>query len=286
MEVTMLHADQKSQDRVSVQAALNYIIETGEKPVTASNLPGQVRVTDNTGKYEACQVTIRNGRLSERVFSLDREGFELVRHETKMKDFYNDAELRAVYYPEIEALVKRMTGADRVLVFDHTLRAENDAVREEKFASRPVRSVHNDYTEWSGPQRVRDMLPQEEAEALLKHRFEVIQVWRPVRNPVASAPLAIADSQSIAARDLVGTERRYPDRVGEIYHLKYNPDHRWFYFPNMQTDEAIVFKCYDSMKDGRSRWSAHAAFDDPNSPPQAPARESIEMRTLAFFATS
>jgi hypothetical protein len=104
-----------------------------------------------------------------------------------------------------------------------------------------------------------------------------------VRNPVVSAPLAIADSQSIAAKDLVGTERRYPDRVGEIYHLAYNPDHRWFYFPNMQTDEAIVFKCYDSMQDGRARWSAHAAFDDPNSPANAPARESIEMRTLAFF---
>jgi hypothetical protein len=282
----MLHADQKSHDIVSVQAALNYTIETGEKPVTTSNLPGQVRVTDNTGKYEACEVTICNGRLSERVFSLDREGFALVQHESKMKDFYNDAELKAVYYPEIEALVKRMTGANRVLVFDHTLRAENDALREEKFASRPARSVHNDYTEWSGPQRVRDLLPQEEAETLLKHRFEVIQVWRPVRNPVASAPLAIADSQSIAAKDLVGHERRYPDRVGEIYHLKYNPDHRWFYFPNMQTDEAIVFKCYDSMKDGRSRWSAHAAFDDPNSPLNAPARESIEMRTLAFFAIS
>jgi hypothetical protein len=169
------------------------------------------------------------------------------------------------------------------LVFDHTLRAENEATREDKFASKPVRSVHNDYTEWSGPQRVRDLLSKDEAEALLKHRFEVIQVWRPVRHPVASAPLAIADSQSIAAKDLVGTERRYPDRIGEIYHLKYNPDHRWYYFPNMQTNEAIVFKCYDSLKDGRSRWSAHAAFDDPNSSPNAPARESIEMRTLAFF---
>jgi len=82
---------------------------------------------------------------------------------------------------------------------------------------------------------------------------------------------------------LIGTERRYPDRVGEIYHLSYNADHRWFYFPDMQTDEAIVFKCYDSLKDGRARWSAHAAFDDPNSPLNAPARESIEMRTLAFF---
>jgi hypothetical protein len=146
-----------------------------------------------------------------------------------------------------------------------------------------VRSVHNDYTEWSGPQRVRDLLPKEEAEALIKKRFSVIQVWRPVRNPVVSAPLAIADSQSIDAKDLVGTERRYPDRVGEIYHLSYNAGHRWFYFPNMQTDEAIVFKCYDSLKDGRARWSAHAAFDDPNSPSNAPARESIEMRTLAFF---
>jgi hypothetical protein len=200
-----------------------------------------------------------------------------------MKDFYNDEELKRVYYPEIEQLVKETTGAARVLVFDHTLRAENDAVREEKFASRPVRSVHNDYTEWSGPQRVRDLLPREEAEALIQKRFSVIQVWRPVRNPVVSAPLAIADSQSIAVQDLIGTERRYPDRVGEIYHLTYNADHRWFYFPNMQTDEAIVFKCYDALKDGRARWSAHAAFDDPTSSPNAPARESIEMRTLAFF---
>jgi len=278
----MLQTSEPNSQIDSVQSTLNYIIPGGEKPVTQSNLPGEVRVTSNTGNYQAHPVTIRNGRLVS-GFSLDREGFLLVKHETKMKDFYNDDEVKRVYYPEIEQLVKRCTGAARVLVFDHTLRAENDAVREEKFASRPVRSVHNDYTEWSGPQRVRDLLPKEEAEALIAKRFSVIQVWRPVRNPVVSAPLAIADSTSIEPKDLVGTERRYPDRVGEIYHLKYNPGHRWFYFPNMQTDEAIVFKCYDSMKDGRSRWSAHAAFDDPTSPPNAPARESIEMRTLAFF---
>jgi hypothetical protein len=108
-------------------------------------------------------------------------------------------------------------------------------------------------------------------------------MWRPIRHPVKSAPLAIADSQSIAAKDLIGIERRYPDRVGEIYHLSYNPNHRWYYFPDMQPEEAIVFKCYDSMRDGRSRWAPHAAFDDPNTPASAPARESIEMRTLAFF---
>jgi hypothetical protein len=278
----MLQAAEQNQKIVSVQSTLQYIVQTDDKPVTMSNSPGAVRVTRNTGKYQSHSVTIRNGRLIG-DFSLDKEGFMLVEHETKMNDFYNDEEVKRVYYPEIEQLVKQVTGAARVLVFDHTLRAENEATREEKFASRPVRSVHNDYTEWSGPQRVRDLLPKEAAEALLKCRFCVIQVWRPVRNPVVSAPLAIADSQSIATKDLVGTERRYPDRVGEIYHLAYNPAHRWYYFPNMQTHEAIVFKCYDSMTDGRARWSAHAAFDDPNSPPNAPARESIEMRTLAFF---
>jgi len=272
----------QTSETTAVQSTLNYIIPDGEKPVTMSNLPGEVRVTSNTGKYQAHRVTIRNGRLAT-GFSLEKQGFIFVKHETKVKDFYDDAEVKRVYYPEIERLVRQATGAARVLVFDHTLRAESDAVREAKFASRPVRSVHNDYTEWSGPQRVRDLLPREEAEALIRKRFSVIQVWRPVRNPVISAPLAIADSSSITEQDLIGTERRYPDRVGEIYHLAYNPEHRWFYFPNMQTDEAIVFKCYDSMKDGRARWSAHAAFDDPNSPPGAPARESIEMRTLAFF---
>jgi len=280
----MLQTGDRDSQRDSVQSTLNYIIPGDEKPMTMSNLPGEIRVTNNTGKYQAHPVTIRNGRLVG-GFSLDKQGFVFVKHETKVKDFYNDDEVKRVYYPEIELLVKQSIGAARVLVFDHTLRAENDAVREEKFASRPVRSVHNDYTEWSGPQRVRDLLPKAEAEALIQKRFSVIQVWRPVRNPVISAPLAIADSQSIAAKDLIGTERRYPDRVGEIYHLSYNAGHRWFYFPNMQTDEAIVFKCYDSMKDGRARWSAHAAFDDPNSPANAPARESIEMRTLAFFGS-
>ena len=269
----------------SVQATINYISDSGEKPVTFSNAPGAPRVTGNTGKYEQRAVTIHNGRLSNNSFSLEKEGFVLVNRDTRVADFYDDAEVRSVYYPEIESLVKDLTGAARVLIFDHTLRAENEATRQEKFASGPVRRPHNDYTEWSGPQRVRDLLPAVEAEELLRHRFAVVQVWRPIRNPVATAPLAIADAQSIGIKELVPTERRYPDRVGEIYHLAYSPDHRWYYFPDMRPDEALVFKCYDSMKDGRSRWSAHSAFDDPNSPANAPARESIEVRTLVFFAS-
>jgi hypothetical protein len=199
-----------------------------------------------------------------------------------VNDFYDEAEVRSVYYAETEQLVKQYSGARRVLVFDHTLRSADSSMREAKQISGPVRNAHNDYTEWSGPQRVRDLLP-DQAEELLKGRFAVIQTWRPIRNPVEREALAIADARTIGTKELVPSSRIYPDRVGEVYHCTFTSEHRWYYFPKMQRNEAIVFKCFDSMKDGRARWTAHCAFDDPASRPDAPPRESIEMRTLAFF---
>lgn len=267
----------------SVEASLTYLVDTGEKPATYSAQTGTTP-TQVSGQYEERTVAIHDGRPIRDSFSLDQEGFVFVDHETKVSDFYDEGELRSVYYPEIEELVKDLTGATRVLIFDHTVRAEDHTTRKEKKVREPVRRVHNDYTEWSGPQRVRDLLPPKEAETLLQHRFAVIQVWRSIGKPVQTAPLAIADAQSLASKNLIAAERRYPDRVGETYHITYNPDHRWFYFPEMRRNEALVFKCYDSERDGRARFSAHAAFDDPNSPSDAPPRESIEVRTLAFFS--
>ena len=143
--------------------------------------------------------------------------------------------------------------------------------------------VHNDYTAKSGPQRVRDLLG-DEADELLKKRFAVINVWRPIRGPVVDAPLAVTDASSVADGDLVASDLIYPDRTGEIYYVKYNPDHKWFYVPAMRTDEVLLIKCYDSMKDGRARFSLHSAFDDPTSPAKAKPRQSIEVRTIAYFA--
>ena len=264
-----------------VEASLNYLVDTGEKPVSRSNAPGTTPV-QHTGKYEDRPATIHDGRLIRDRLSLELEGFIFINHETKVSDFYDEEQVRTVYYPEMERLINDVSGASRVLIFDHTLRAEDDATRAAKQVREPVRRVHNDYTEWSGPQRVRDLLPAE-AETLLQRRFAVIQTWRPIRKPVESAPVAIADARSLPMKDLIATERKYLDRVGEIYHITYNPGHQWFYFPHMQRNEAIVFKTYDSAKDGRARWTAHASFDDPTSPPDAPPRESIEIRALAFF---
>ncbi|MGZ8209768.1 MAG: CmcJ/NvfI family oxidoreductase, partial [Burkholderiales bacterium] len=167
-------------------------------------------------------------------------------------------------------------------LFDHTLRSGDENEREEKLIREPVLSAHNDYTEWSGPQRVRDILA-DEADALLGKRFAIIQVWRAINQPIESNPLAVADAASVDESDLMIAERRYPGRVGQTYRLKFNPKHRWFYFPRMRRDEALVFKVYDSLKDGRARFTPHTSFDDPTTPPGAPPRQSIEARAFAFY---
>ena len=278
----MSRAEKLETSLPSIEAMLNYLVDTGERPESYGGVSQTVADQKRKGQYEEHKMTVTNGRLLIGQFSLEREGFLFVNHETKVKNFYDEGEVRSVYYKETEELVKQTSGAKRVLVFDHTLRSADQATREEKQISGPVRNAHNDYTEWSGPQRVRDLLP-DEAEELLKRRFAVVQTWRPINKPVQREHLAIADARSMGTKELIPSARIYPDRRGEVYHSTFNPAHRWYYFPNMQRNEAIVFKTFDSARDGRARWTAHCAFDDPTSPPDASPRESIEMRTLAFL---
>ena len=265
----------------SVQATLNYVADNGEKLFTYTGGPGSLDVRTG-GSPDPRQVTMHNGRPHVREFELERHGFRFVRHDTKVADFFDEGEIKRVYYPEMEALVKAESGASRVVVFDHTLRTADDDLRESKKIREVVRRVHNDYTEWSGPQRVRDLLP-DEADDLLKRRFAIVQVWRPIRHPVETHPLAIADARSLKPENMIISERRYPNRIGQTYAITHSPEHQWYWFPRMRRDEALVFKVFDSLKDGRARWTAHTAFDDPTTPPNARPRESIEIRTLAFF---
>jgi len=266
----------------TIEATLSYFADTEAMPVTLVGAPGASDVRTGGGKSDPRQIVLRNGRPYARHFALEREGFRFVHHDTKVTDFFDEEEVHRVYYPEVEALVKAESGASRVVVFDHTLRTADDQLREVAKIREVVRRVHNDYTEWSAPQRVRSLLPQE-ADALIARRFAIVQVWRPIRHPVESWPLAIADAQSLSPSDMVVTERRYPDRIGQTSAITYNPAHRWYWFPRMRPDEALVFKVYDSQKDGRARFTAHTAFGDPMTPPHARPRESIEIRTLAFF---
>jgi hypothetical protein len=264
-----------------IEATLNYIVDDGSKVFTIVASPGGSD-TRSGGTPDPRRITIHNGRPHANDFILERHGFRFLRHDTKVDEFYDDDQIPRIYYPEMEALIKAESGARRVVVFDHTLRTADDELRVSKGIREVVRRVHNDYTEWSAPQRVRDILP-DEAEELLQRRFAIIQVWRPIRHPVETYPLAMADAQTLSPQDMVVSERRAPGRIGQTYAIKYNPTHKWYWFPRMRREEALVFKVFDSLKDGRARWTAHTAFADPTSPPQARPRESIEIRTLAFF---
>ena len=262
-----------------IEASVKFLVDTGEKPVTIAT-EGK---TERTGSYAEHTVAVHDGRPGADGFDLEREGFVLRRHDTRVSNFHDPEEVRTVYCPELEHLVKEVSGASKVHVFDLTLRADDAATRAEKDVREPVRLAHNDHTEFSGPDRLRFELPAAEAEALVQGRFAIINVWRSIRGPVETAPLALCDARTIAPGDLVAAERRTSERTGEIYHLAFNAAQRWFYFPKMQEDEALLIKCYDSLKDGRARYTAHAAFDDPTSPPNAAPRNSIEARTFAFF---
>ncbi len=274
------------QDRANegvkvVNARLNYLAEATPKPVNYAYDP-PAGVPRRSGKYVAQSVDIHNGRELLSKFSLDTNGFVLTQHETAVGDFYDPDEVKSVYYPEVERLIKRVTGAERVVIFDHIVRNPVLAERGEKGARPPAKIVHNDYSFKSAPRRVRDHLP-EEADRLLKNRFAEINVWRAIRGPIESSPLALCDARSLGTEDIVLTDLVYRERVGETFGFLYNPKHRWFYFPRMERNEAILLKCYDSKDDGRARFTAHTSFEDPNSPPNAAPRESIEVRALVFW---
>ena len=262
-----------------VRAELRYIVNTGVKPRTHISPQNSGRPSRREDTIDLREMEIHNGWVLAGECSLDREGFELHRKPSQVRDFYDNGEVERVHYPEIEELIRDATGAWRVSIFDHTRRSAGDkrtGVRD------PVRSVHNDYTPKSGPQRVPDLFP-DEAEELLRHRFAVINAWHSIRDRVESHPLAICDARSIAPKDLVATDLVYEDRVGEVFNLAHNPNHRWYFFPHLEEDETILLKCFDSATDGRARFTAHTAFEDPDSPAGATARESIELRALVFF---
>jgi hypothetical protein len=265
-----------------VDAELHYLSPMAERPHNYTYEPPAGVPRSNT-VHEAHTMPIHDMRSIASEIFLDREGFALLRHESAVRDFWDDDEVRKVYYPEAEIAIAQTTGAARVFIFDHTQRRRvvDADDRAPGTPRQPATRVHVDHTAKSGPQRVRDLLG-EEAEELLRGRVQVINLWRPIRGLLLDAPLAVCDAGSVAPGDLVPSDLVYPNRTGETYAVTYNPSHRWFYVPAMRTDEALFIKCFDSLTDGRARFAPHTAFLDPTAPADVLLRESIEIRSLVF----
>jgi hypothetical protein len=265
----------------AVEASLNFAERTVEKAYAYVGEPPPGVPRSNTVNHPH-RVRIRNARLAGEL-SLDVQGFAVVRHKTAVRDFWDEAQTLALGHPETAQLVKEVTGAARVVVFDHTLRRQMDGVadRTPGVARQPVGRAHVDQTVDSGPQRVRDLMG-DQAEDLLTRRVAIINVWRPIAYTARDRPLAVADARSIASSDLIASDLIFPHRTGEIYGLAYDPAQHWFYVPDLQPDEAMLIKCWDSSAKV-ARFTPHSGFEDPTTPPGTPPRQSIEFRTMAFF---
>lgn len=235
---------------------------------------------------EPVEIQVHDAWPHKDDFTLDKNGFSVHDFAAKHNVWDDDEAVRSQFYPEVKNFLKQQTGAQRVLVFDHTIRTEKNArkaLTDEKNTSQrsPVMLVHCDYTAESGPVRVTQLLG-DEAEDLLSRRVAFINVWKPL-NVVEERPLAMCDVQSCTDEDFFKLFLRYRDRVGENYVLKHSPSHKWWYFPRMEPNQAILLKTFDSATDGRARFVGHTAFVDPTSPPDAPLRESVEVRTICFY---
>lgn len=232
------------------------------------------------------EMAVTDGWHRAKSFSIDKEGFSLHDLKTSHSNWEDEEAVKENFYPEVVEMLKQAIGAKRILVFDHTIRTNANAgkkLTDETTTSQrtPVMLVHCDYTAESGPIRVRQLL-KEEADELLSRRVAFINVWKPI-NVVEERPLAMCDVTSTTPEDFFKLHLRYRDRNGENYVMRHSPKHKWWYFPKITPEQVILLKTYDSETDGRARFVGHTAFEDPTSPPNAPTRESIEIRSIAFF---
>lgn len=258
--------------------------------------------------------SVNNLRGRESEFSTDNSGFAVYKEPSKEKTFRDEAAVRSGYYQEVgDLLKKRIPGIKKVVIFDHTIRRRTpDAARA------PVQQVHVDQTPAAAEARVRRHLPADEAEELLKGRFQIINVWRPIENPATDFPLAVIDWRTTKPDDFVPVDLLYPKRDfatdnddrgkevradeskwhsaegyevrGETMSVAPSEAHKFYYQKDMTPDEVLLLKCYDSWgegqpqgRDGIAVRTPHTAFVDPQTPEGTPGRQSIEVRCLVFY---
>ena len=223
-------------------------------------------------------VQIHDARASADRLSFEHNGFSLIRSPNTI-DLTNDAAVEQHYFPQAARIIRELTGASDVIVFLPMVRSED---RDE--GVEPANNAHVDFDQESLHNWIR-MLRPADADRLIGKRFLNINLWRPIR-PVERMPLAVCDASSVSRDDLVrtliGAKPGEPAGPFAGFNLAYNPDQRWYYFPDMQPDEVLAFRLFDSDM-GRPHLTAHTAFDDPTSRPGARARLSHEVRTIAFL---
>jgi len=269
----------------SVEGALSFIVPQDTKPVFHSTAltGGEAKIFF---ELEDVSVLVADMRPIAENLSVDTQGFELLHHETQVDDLYDDAAVDSTYHAEVEDILRERFDATHVAIFDVTRRSDDTGgARNPDGLRGPATRVHVDYTVASGPQRAKDVLGEAEYERLIEAGARILQVnvWRPISGPVKRSPLALADASSIATEELVATDQVFADRVGEIYQVAHGAGQRWYYASEIDRDEILLIKGWDSIDDGRAHFTPHGAFELQETGPDAPPRESIEVRTFVII---
>lgn len=272
---------------MTLQAKVEFLATRSERPVYYASSAGRNAAHQIDQPMNIVAVDVEDARLrtdgdAQGEFGLHPSGFELHNFPSRVQNFLDQSEIDSVYAAEIENFLEATTGCYRVHIFDYTVRASDPELREFKQVREPAYLVHNDYTSNSGFVCLRESLG-DEADKLAAGRFQIINVWRPLVDPVEDFPLALCDTRSLTAADLVDTERRAPNHTGEIQLALHTDEQRWFYFSHMRPDEVLLFKTFDSIDGGVNPCSIHSAIRLPNAPANAKPRESIEARALVFY---
>jgi hypothetical protein len=266
-----------------LQASLRYLIPTGQKPIYLASEGGSDAQLSISAEFAERSVLMHDARQFQPPAELDREGFALHSQVSAVEDFYHLDAVREAYEAELRTLLLACTGASDLLIFDHTLRSDSPDIRGQRSLREVASVIHNDYSDASAVQRLRDLLPADTAALRLQQRFAIVNVWRSIAGPVLTSPLACCDARTIAPDDLVASERRARERTDELELVCWNPAHRWCYFPAMRRDEVLLIKTFDSSTAGPARRCVHTAFSNPEAPADARPRESIESRALIFY---
>ena len=242
-------------------------------------------------RRERHDVQVYDCRSIAHLLDMDVAGFSFQRAPTQFDDFFNEEAVREHYYPEVVAVLRDSLKAKAVFVFDHNVRSQPRSDRKQPGVRAPVDGAHNDYTLASGPRRIEEILTENGAAHLIGKRAALVNLWRPLRGPVQDHPMAVCDARTTRLDDFIPTRIEHylednletPHLTGEVYSFRHSAAHRWFFASDMQPEEVLLLKCFDTADDGTAKFTGHTGFKNPMCPPDFLPRESIEARTVVVY---
>ncbi|TAQ87153.1 hypothetical protein B7494_g4531 [Chlorociboria aeruginascens] len=259
------------------------LYETVKPYVVLSTQLDSGNITTKNVVFESREnIEITDIRGKDEQYTLDTAGFQIMQHKTDVERFETMEDL-IKYQEETAACLKEFFNAEYVLPWQVKKRKNKPLtgivqqnLRDWTAVDGPAKGAHNDVTIHSGPIMLKTHLPEEIKKRYLKpgYRFRIVNTWRSLIPVLEDNPLAFCDFRSVHREDLIACDRVIPTRAGEVYYLKYKPEHHWCWLEHMTPEEPLLFIMWDSAPGPQAR------FQNPHANESAERRVSVETRNI------